>query len=501
MTRFVAVAAAVFLMFGLAGCTWGSKQDENSSLSSNPTEPDTSKTQQNKKTVQFALAYTGDDTLNPYKAKTLTNLNLSSLFFEGLVKIDDEMMPAPQLAASLEYPSKLTISAVLRLDAKFSDGSPVKVEDVLYSFSLAKSSGNYKALMSNVKSAKKDGENGVLFTLNSADPHAAACLSFPVLKKGTADQPVGSGLYIFKDGSLPQLIPNPNNPVKPKIKEIRLLDVPDGDAMIYALESGNISFYYNDLSGGSIPQITTASISVELNSLVFVGINSFKSGLSNPKVRSAINLSISRAEICANAFAGRARPAQTPFNPSWKAASGLKGFDEREKIDTAVAQLNEAGYNKGNSQKKLSLELLVGKENSFRVAAAGLLKNQLARAGVEIKITELPHTELIKRLKSGKFDLYIGEIRLSANMSLKPVLARDGSAAYGVNRSGEAAAAYSKYLNGEIDMQQFTDIFTKDVPFIPLCWRNGIAAYNRSLSKVAATAFCAYYGIENWTYQ
>ena len=86
-------------------------------------------------------------------------------------------------------------------------------------------------------------------------------------------------------------------------------------------------------------------------------------------------------------------------------------------------------------------------------------------------------------------------------MSLKPVLARDGSAAYGVNRSGEAAAAYSKYLNGEIDMQQFTDVFTKDVPFIPLCWRNGIAAYNRSLSKVAATAFCAYYGIENWTYQ
>ena len=113
MTRFVAVAAAVFLMFGLAGCTWASKQDENSSLSSNQTEPDTSKTQQNKKAVQFALAYTGDDTLNPYKAKTSTNLNLSSLFFEGLVKIDDEMMPAPQLRP-LEYPSKLTISAVLR---------------------------------------------------------------------------------------------------------------------------------------------------------------------------------------------------------------------------------------------------------------------------------------------------------------------------------------------------------------------------------------------------
>ena len=266
--------------------------------------------------------------------------------------------------------------------------------------------------------------------------------------------------------------------------------------MIYALESGNISFITTTYQAGDTADYHRQH-QRRIKFAGFCGNKPFKSGLSNPKVRSAINLSISRG-ICANAFAGRARPAD-PVQSVVESASGLKGFDEREKIDTAVAQLNEAGYNKGNSQKKLSLELLVGKENSFRVAAAGLLKNQLARAGVEIKITELPHTELIKRLKSGKFDLYIGEIRLSANMSLKPVLARDGSAAYGVNRSGEAAAAYSKYLNGEIDMQQFTDVFTKSAVH-PAVLENGIAAYNRSLSKVA-TAFCAYYGIENWTYQ
>jgi peptide/nickel transport system substrate-binding protein len=148
----------------------------------------------------------------------------------------------------------------------------------------------------------------------------------------------------------------------------------------------------------------------------------------------------------------------------------------------------------------LNLELLVGIENSFRVASAELIKYQFARVGIDLKVTELSHTDLLKRIKSGKFDLYIGEIRLSANMSLSPIFSRGGNASYGIKTQGKSAEAYSNYLAGELNMQQFTDVFTEDVPFIPLCWRNGIAAYNRSLSGVTATAFNAYYGIENWTY-
>ena len=66
-----------------------------------------------------------------------------------------------------------------------------------------------------------------MFTLNSADPMPPPAF-LSGFEKGTADQPVGSCIVYLKDGSSPQLIPNPNNPVKPKIKEIRLLDVPDG---------------------------------------------------------------------------------------------------------------------------------------------------------------------------------------------------------------------------------------------------------------------------------
>ncbi len=500
MSRFVSFVAAVLIILGFAGCARRGKPEGESSLTSDTSEPETTGSSKNKQTIPFALAYTGDDTLNPYKAKTSTNLSLSHLIFEGLVRIDDKMSPVPQLAESLES-GDLTISAVLRSDAKFSDGSKVTADDVAYSFSLAKSSDNFKALVSNIKSASAEGDNKVIFKLSSPDPNAAACLSFPVLKKGTADSPVGSGLYVFKDGNLPELAANPKSQAKPKIASIRLLDVPDGDAMTYALESGNISYYFNDLSSGVIPQITTASISVDLNSLVFIGVNSYKSGLSEPKVRSALSLAISRSEICASAFAGRARPAVSPFNPSWMAASEIKGFSEKEKSDTAVAQLNEAGYNiKSNSGKALSLELLVNKDNSFKSAAAGIIKQQLARVGVAINITELSHSELLSRLKSGKFELYIGEIKLPANMSLDFLLSSGGSASYGINSKGDAATAYFRYLEGEITMQEFADIFTSDVPFIPLCWRSGIAAYNRALSGVTPTAFNAYYGIENWNY-
>ena len=146
------------------------------------------------------------------------------------------------------------------------------------------------------------------------------------------------------------------------------------------------------------------------------------------------------------------------------------------------------------------MELLVSEGNSFRAAAAELLQQQLAKAGVSVTVVSLPFEEYGERLKSGDFTLYLGEIRLPANMALWPFFTSGGPAAYGINTGGNAAAAYGEYLAGGKTLQEFIDAFTQDVPFIPLCWREGLAAYDRSLTGVAPTAFNAYYGIGGWSF-
>ena len=300
---------------------------------------------------------------------------------------------------------------------------------------------------------------------------------------------------------IPVLNANSRNAAKAGIKTIRLLDITHGEAMLYALESGSISYYYTDLSGGNIPRTSNASIRVPLNSVVFIGVNSRRTALSKKEARQAISSAVDRTEISASAFAGRARPAVSPFNPSWSSAVELKGFEKRGNISAAVAQLKLAGYNnKSTGNKTMSPELLVSNGNSFRDATAELLKEQLAKAGIKLTIVKDSFKNVVKKLKSGDFDLYIGEVLLPFNMSLAPFLTGGGNAFYGIHTQGESAEAYQGYLNGEITLQEFTDIFKADVPYIPLCWRDGMAAYSRALSGVSPTAFDLFYGLENWVY-
>lgn len=444
----------------------------------------------------FTLCYSSEDSLSPFAARTRSNLELASLLYQGLTALDAEWAPQPALASSVTV-SGTTVTAVIRENAVFSDGSAVTAADAASSFELAKASDNYKVLLKNVAGAAAE-KGAVVFTLSSPDPNAAACLSFPVIKSGTADSPVGSGPYVYKTGGEPSLEANPHADSS-ALPVIRLKDYPNGDATIRGLESGAISFYFDDLSSGDIPRTSSANINVPLNSLVFLGINSKKAGLSGSAVRGALSNAISRTNLAANAFAGRAQPASAPFSGQWKPAVELKGFDVNENIAVAVAQLEQAGYNNTDGNP-LSVELLVSEGNSFRTTAAELLQQQLAKAGVSVTVVSLPFAEYGERLKSGDFTLYLGEIRLPANMGLWPFFSVDGPASYGIDTGGSAAAAYGEYLAGGKTLQEFADIFTQDVPFIPLCWREGLAAYDRSLTGVTPTAFNAYYGIGGWSF-
>lgn len=492
--RFYAVAAILFSIVWMAGCSTLPKNFIDSPLPSSSTV-ETSSSASEAKNSTFTLGYSSGDSLNPYKAATRNNLELSTLLYEGLTKIDDKMIPQMNLATSVDTSNPSQLTAVIRSDARFSDGSKVSASDVVASFNTAKSSTNYKVLLNDIKSAGASGTNTVIFQLNSLNPDALACLSFPVIKSGSD---IGSGRYVYQSGDSPVLKANPHNGANPTITEIHLLDLPDSDSMLYGLESGSISVFFDDLSTGEIPRTSSATINVPLNYMVFLGVNGSRSQLSSASVRQALSAAANRSEICANAFAGRAIASVSPFNPSWGAAADLKGFSANDAIADAVADLEQAGYNSSKG-KALSLELLVCNNNSFHDTAATLLSQQFEKAGIKLNVTKLSYSDYCDRLKSGNFDLYLGEIRLTADMSLKPFL-QGGSASYGISGSGSAVQAYTQYLSGSTTLQQFTDTFNADLPFIPLCWQEGLTAYNRALSNVTPTAFDAFYGIDSWVF-
>lgn len=498
MRRVLCLLLVAAMLLGFAGCAGGT------GTSAPTSEPPVSDASTHTGPANFAVAYSREDTLDPFAAQTAVNVALAGLLYSGLTAIDGSFTPQLALAESVERTDATHLKVTLRRGAVFSDGSAIQPSDVVTSFQQARSSANYRALLENVTAATADKKaNTVVFTLASADPHAEACLSFPVVKAGTLTTqagaaPVGAGLYMLKtDGDEASLQCNSYAGSTPQYTTVGLRHLPNADTMYYGLTSGNITYYFNDLSSGVLPRVTGASAAVDMNALLYLGVNSASAGVSNAAVRQAISGLIDRKSLVESAFSGWARAASTPFHPAFGAARELTGIAAGRDLTGSVQLLEGAGYGTAAGQTRLTLELIYSNEGGSRSAAVEQVRSQLESAGVQVTVTPLSYAEYKSRLSAGRYDLYLGEVRLPANMSLAALMP-GGAAAYGISSESPAVAAYRQYLAGEITMQVFTDAFLQDLPYIPLCWRSGFAAFDRRLATVTPHGFNVYYGFAAW---
>lgn len=451
---------------------------------------------------QMALAYSHDDTLNPYATTTAVNAQLTGLLYDSLTALDTGFAPQPSLAESITRSDATHLVASLRQGAVFADGSAVTTTDVVTSFHEAKASTRYKALLHNVTSAKANTKNAtVTFTLAAADPNAAACLTFPVVKASTLTKekgraPLGGGVYTLQvtdTGTC--LVANTHRTPAPQYATVSLRHLPGHSARHYALASGEITYYYNDLSDGELPGIVGANRAVPMNALVYLGVNSARGTLSQPAVRGALSALIDREAVCKTAYADWAQPSAQPFHPRWAAMAEHTVTPVRN-LDGGITLLDGAGYTPQNG-KRLELELIYSTDRSDRGRVAELLRSQLEDGGVAVTLTPLDEATYRQRLAAGQYDLYLGELRLTADMSLRPLL-QGGNASYGISRSGAAAVAYGQYLSGAATLEAFLTAFSSDFPYIPLCWRHGLAAYDRRLTTVTPFGYDPYSGFAAW---
>ena len=113
-----------FLFFLLSAC--GGDTNNTSSVTSEPTE---------EMLDSISLIYNSSDSLDPYKAESKYNRDLSNLLFDPLVKLDEKLQPQNVLAKEITLNGKectVTLKSVY-----FTDGSLVTAEDVVFSLKKA----------------------------------------------------------------------------------------------------------------------------------------------------------------------------------------------------------------------------------------------------------------------------------------------------------------------------------------------------------------------------
>ena len=486
MKKGFAILLAALLLLSLAACTGKTPADP-----AQTTEPTTAVGEGTLK-----LAYSKTDTLDPYTCTTETNQQLLRLVFEGLYLPDQTYQAQPVIAESAIMNG--TEIHVTLAQVKFSDGSDLTATDVVAAFNSAKAAPAYAQRLANVTQANVAAPNIVAFTLTAADPYALSCLDFPVAKM-QGDTLIGTGRYrIEKDGDDVYFVANTQRAgFAPVIQTVMLVPVRDNTTLGRSLEIGNTAFYYDDLSSGHYLRLNAQMREIGINSLVFVGFNAETEALQPATVRRAITLAVDRKNVVATAFQGHARVTDTPFNPDWYAL-GAKESAPADGMTAAKELLAETKIVPAETE----LSVLVNAENAFKLEAARLVTETLEALGFQTVLKDYSAEEFNEVFELGAYDLYIGEIRLTANMDLAPLLSPEGAAAIGLAADGKAAQRYAQMLTGDCELMDFVNTFAEDPPFLPLCYRNAVVAYTNAMEgDFTACEGDVFADIESWRYK
>ncbi len=158
------------------------------------------------------------DSFNPYVTKGRPATGISTLTVETLLgrNYDEAFSLYGLLAESIDTDAGRTYAEfTLRPEARFSDGSPVTVDDVMWSMETLGTEGNprYAAAWKKIATMEKTGDQSVRFTFNVEDRELPLILGLrPILKKAqwegkdfaeaTAEVPIGSGPYVLDTSDL-----------------------------------------------------------------------------------------------------------------------------------------------------------------------------------------------------------------------------------------------------------------------------------------------------------
>ena len=177
-------------------------------------------------------AFGSFDSMHPYTTKGRSG-SLSSVFFESLLTgTSDEIDSAYGLVAkSLEYPKDRSwVIFNMRPEARFSDGTPLTAEDVLFSFNLLKDKGlpSFRAVIEKeIESVIIIDPHKIKFTFKAGIPTRdlpASAGSLPIFSKSyyensgadfeasTLKPAIGSGPYILDSMDVGQTIIYKRNP-------------------------------------------------------------------------------------------------------------------------------------------------------------------------------------------------------------------------------------------------------------------------------------------------
>jgi peptide/nickel transport system substrate-binding protein len=350
--------------------------------------------------------------LDPRFATDAGSARINRLLYRALVDFDDHFRPIPSLAR-WERLGPLRYRFHLGMDGReFHDGSWLTAADVAatYESILDPATGSpHRGGLALIERIEVLDTDRLDFHLSRPDPLFPGYLVIGILPAHAIDadyplqeRPLGSGpfqLRAWPETGRLRLTRREDG------QELEFLQVRDPTVRVLKLLRGEVDLIQNDLPAELVRYLAEQpGLRVRQrpgSNFAYLGFNLQDPATGDPRVRLAIAHAIDRAAIIRHVLGDGARPAAALLPPDhWAGHQGLAQLEHDP--ERARALLAAAGHGPDNPLRltyKTSADPL-------RLRIATVFQQQLAEAGIEVRLQSYDWGTFYADIRAGQFQLY-----------------------------------------------------------------------------------------------
>jgi len=425
---------------------------------------------------------TEPSSMDPQYHALTPNIQISNTMFDGLVNTDAKLNPQPALAESWTVDGNVW-TFKLRPGVKFSDGSPVTAEDIVFTYARAPKVPNspspFTLYLSAVEKTEAVDPQTVRITTKGPAPLLLVNLAqMPIMSKKAAsgaapegktttelnsgDGLVGTGPYKFvswKRGAELVLARNDHYwGKKPAWDRIVYRPMTNAASRVAALLAGDVDMIEDPPTDDLARLKQNKKLFVEETPsarVVYIGLDQYadkspgipgldKNPLKDKRVREALSLAIDREAIVQRVMGGAAQAAANLLPYPMFGTSKERTAIPKANVEKAKALLKEAGYPDGFA---ITLGSPSGRYiNDAKVAQA--IASMWTRIGVKTSVDALAPPVFFKGRDSYQFSAYLAGWAASTGEMSNPlnslVVTPDPKRGVGTTNRG-------RYSNPEMD--------------------------------------------------
>lgn len=499
-----------------------------------------------KKAVNIGVTYAPSG-INPLSPVGLVSTYVAGLMFPPLVELDSNLEYQPMLADSIETEDNTTFTIKLNENAKWTDGTPVTADDVIFTLKLmsnVKVASNYAYIFATIEGLDDagylpEGEDEIS-GVSKVDDHTLTIKTKAPTTLDIFKDTIGRNLMTLPQAALKDIAPedintsdfmqNPtvtSGPYKmvnynrdhfvemeanpdyfkgaPKIEQLNF-KVLQGTAVAAQLQSGEIDM--NIPSAGVIPisdyenvkaleHVTTVDGPPIATQFMYVNENS----VPDAKQRQAISYAMNREMIVNNLLKGSGEVVDdffTSYSPYKDESQQPVAYDPEK----AKSLLAESGWDSG---KTLTLSVLSG--DATLEQAANIVAENLNAVGVKVQIQMLDLATLLDRIVKMEYDLGILTVSLTPVNPLPDIayfLSEGNPNAY----KNEEVDNLLNSLSAEVDEEKIMDYYSQlqailkeDVPMPSIYATKALGAVNNRVTGATPQDFGMFINVHEWDVQ